>query len=417
MELNNKSAVELKNAIQSLRGLIEEENDAQSKAKLYVALGNTYLLLSEKEKQRDNLLSALVSFDSAEKISSEDEILEVVENMKGFVFFKLAFIENRNDNLKKSIKHYTEALKYRTKEKDPYKWASTKYNLGNAYLSLRDGNEKNNILRAIEEFKDAYDVRKEDPDSVEFGVINNAIGLSYLMLSEITQDPKEASVYLSEALSYFDSASKIFTLDKYPIDYAMIHNNIGVCFTKLALLGIDKEKNLKEGIKHYKYTLNVYTEDDFLEDYGTTLYNIGIAYHNLSKVVSMPDKTDYLKMAEEYLKKSVETFDLDLYTDSFTRGSYNLGVVYKDLAEIYGSKEFLNKELIAFNDALKGFSEDKQPFAFATTHFYIAQVLYAMNRIDEALEHYKEARRVAIKFDRKLADDLDKIIKQIESMK
>ena len=417
MEMNDKNADELKSALQSLRDTIKGETNFKEKAKLYVALGNTYLLLSEHENQKDNLTSALIAFDEAEKLSDDPDIMEITENMKGFIFFKLAFVEDRNDNLRCSIEHYKNALKFRSKEADPYKYASTEYNLGNAYLSLRDGNGRENIMRAIKEFKEAYEVRKNEPESVEFGVINNALGLSYLMLSEIANDAKESATFLVEALSYFDTASKIFTLDKHPIDYAMIHNNIGVCFTKLAMLGVEREKNFKEGIKHYKYTLNVYTRDDFLEDYGTALYNIGIAYHNLSKVVPMPDKSEYLNEAEKYLKESVDTFDLDEYIDEFARGSYNLGVVYKDLAELYRKEEFLDKELTTFADALKGFSEDEQPFAFATAHFYIAQALHSTGKVGEALEHYKIARKVAEKFDKKLAEDLGKIINQLEALK
>ena len=417
MEMDNKSDTELKSALQSLRENIEKEESSPEKAKLYVTLGNTYLLLSEQENQKDNLLSALVSFDDAVNLMKNPEIMEIVENMKGFVFFKLAFIEDRNNNLRKSIEHYENSLKFRAKDKNPYKYASTKYNLGNAYLSLRDGNERENIMQAIKEFQEAYEVRREKPNSMEFGVIINALGLSYLMLSEIAGDAKESAAFLVKAVSYFDTASLIFTLDEHPVDYAMIHNNIGVCFTKLAMLGVEKEKNLSEGIKHYKYTLNVYTREDFLEDYGTAVYNMGVTYHNLSKIVPMPGKSEYLKEAEKYLKESVDTFDPDIYLDAFARGSYNLGVVYKDLAGLYKDNGFLNKGLAAFTDALKGFSEDKQPFAFATTHFYIAQALYTVERVEESLIHYKEARRVAEKFDKKLAEDLDKIINQIESIK
>ncbi len=416
MEIN-KSKTELEEAIRSLKENINTEKNAIEKAKLYITLGNTYVLMSEQREQRENLMNALVSFDEAEKLQDSPEIVEIVENMKGFIFFKMAFIEDRNDNLYRSIEHYKKALQYRTKDKDSYKYASTKYNLGNTYLSLRDGKERENIVQSIKEFKDAYDVRKDNENSVEFGVINNALGLSYLMLSEIAKDPKETASFLMNALSYFDAASKLFTIDKYPIDYAMIHNNIGVCFTKLAVLGIDKEKNLKEGIKHYKLTLNVYTKNDFIEDFGTAMYNIGIAYHNLSKVVSMPAKSEYLKEAEKYIKDSVDTLDVDIYKDAFARGNYNLGMIYKDFTELYKKDEFIEKELAAFTDSLRGFSIDEQPFAFSTAHFYIAQALYAAGNKDQAIKHYKTAKGVAEKFDKKLAEDLEKIINQIESLK
>ena len=411
-----KSISELEESIRVLREEISKEENKEEKAKLFIELGNNYLLLSEREDPRDNLVNALVAFGEAEKLSNSVFVMENVENMKGFLFFKLAFIEDRNYNLKKAIEHYKNALKYRTRETKPYQYASLRYNLGNAYLSLRDGNERNNILRAIEEFNEAYKIRSKQKNSLEFGVISNALGLSYLMLSEIANDPKEAATYLSEALSYFAESADVFTKEEYPVDYAMIHNNLGVCFTRLALLGKDRKKNFEEGIEHYKKSLEVYTENDFPDDFGTTMYNIGIAYHNLSKIVPMPYKGEYLKNAEKHLKSSADVFTGTEKTDSFSRSNYNLGAVYKDLAEIFKKKEFLEKELEAFKNALEGFDDEKTPFAYATTHFYIAQVYYSSGKKNEALDHYREAKRIAEKFDKKLATDLENIIKQIEAL-
>ncbi len=411
-----KSIPELEESIRVLREEINKEEDKEEKAKLFIELGNNYLLLSDRQDTRDNLVNALVAFGEAEKLSESEFVKENAENMKGFLFFKLAFLEDRNYNLKKAIEHYKKALEFISKEEKPYRYASLRYNLGNAYLSLRDGNEKENILRAIDEFTEAYKIRKEQKNSLEFGVISNALGLSYLMLSELSNDPKESAAYLTNALSYFGDSAEVFTKEKYPIDYAMIHNNLGVCFTRLALLGKDKEKNFKEGIKHYKKALEVYTENDFPDDYGTTMYNIGLAYHNLSKVVSMPNKGEHLKDAEKYLKGSADTFVGTDRTDFFSRANYNLGVVYRDLAEIYKKREFLEKELESFKNALEGFDEEKTPFAYATAHFYIAQVYYSLGNKEEALRHYKEAKRVAEKFDKKLASDLESIIKRIETL-
>ncbi len=411
-----KSIPELEESIRVLREEIDKEESKEEKAKLFIELGNNYLLLSERDDPRNNLTNALIAFDEAEKLSESEFVKDNVEYMKGFLFFKLAFIEDRNYNLTKSVEHYKNALRFRTKEKNPYKYASLRYNLGNAYLSLRDGNEKENILRAIDEFNEAYEIRKEQKNSLEFGVISNALGLSYLMLSEITNDPKEAVSYLINALSYFSDAGEVFVKDKYPIDYAMIHNNLGVCFTRLAFLGKDKEKNFKEGIKHYKKSLEVYTENDFPDDYGTTMYNIGLAYHNLSKIAPMPLKAEHLKNAEEHLKASANTFTGADRTDFYSRANYNLGVVYKELAEIYKKNEFFEKELETFKNALEGFDEEKTPFAYATAHFYIAQAFYALGKKEKALSHYKEAERVAEKFDKKLASDLENIIRQIEAL-
>jgi len=407
--------LEIEKTIAELQDKLNGEGNNEVRNGLLIALGNAYLLLSDRKDVKKNLVNALLSFEQAERVYSSMGLDKygTIENMKGFIFFKLAFLKDRNKNLRMAIEHYKKALKFRTKEASPYKYASTQYNVGNAYLSLRDGSKRANILEAVRHFEDALSVRKERKNSAEYGIINNALGLSYLMFSEISSDAKEIPDFLNKAISYFGESSRIFTFEPYPLDYAMIQNNLGVCFSKLAGSGIEKEKNLQTSIRHYVNALRIYKIEKFPKDYGTTQYNLGVSYHNLAKTLANIERKEMLYNAEKRIKYSLEVFLFDEHPDEFARSKYNLGVIYNDLYSIEKDRKILLEEISCFKDALKVFTEDKNPFTYGTAEFYIAQAFYLLNDRVSALKHYVEAERVTALFDEKLAGNLHKIVEQI----
>ncbi len=414
MKLNVDTS-EIEKKVADLRNKIDNKNDEQDKNDFLFALGNTYLLLSERKDTKENLNNALIAFNEAEKDAKiTDDRRGVIKNAKGFIFFKKAFFENKNENIKKSIQYYEEALKFREKEKVPYKYAATKFNLGNAYLSLRDGNEKENVLKAIAHFEDALSVEKDQKDSLELGGINNGLGLSYLILSETSQDKDERIDFLKKSVSYLSAASQVFTPQSEPEDYALNQSNLGVCFSALAELGVEKNKSLRASIEHYKNALEMYTIETSPNDYGTLQYNIGLSYHNLAKGLAYIEKKEMLHKAEEHLKHSIEVFSSDEYPEAFARSKYSLGIIYRDAYTVENDKGLLLKEINCLKDALKIFTEKKNSFAAATAEFYIGQAFYLLKDKENALIHYKEAERVTAPIDKEIANNLRGIIKEME---
>ena len=59
---------------------------------------------------------------------------------------------------------------------------------------------------------------------------------------------KEQELYLKKAISAYGEALKIFTIEKYPGDYAIIQNALSGAYTQLAQIS-DKEENLAKAKK------------------------------------------------------------------------------------------------------------------------------------------------------------------------
>ena len=78
-----------------------------------------------------------------------------------------------------------------------------------------------------------------------------------------------------KAIDAYKEALKVRTLERFPMQYAMTQNNLGVAYRTLGKVE-NKEENCKEAIKAYKEALKVYTEEKFPEIYPQIKRNIDI---------------------------------------------------------------------------------------------------------------------------------------------
>jgi len=94
---------------------------------------------------------------------------------------------------------------------------------------------------------------------------------SELIKSELT----EALQHYQRA--FYQRALKVSTPDKYPKSYALVHNNLGLAYVKLAYFTNDKNDILK-AIRAYEEALKVYTFKKYPHEYAMLQNNIGNIY-------------------------------------------------------------------------------------------------------------------------------------------
>ncbi|OYT59712.1 tetratricopeptide repeat protein, partial [Thermoplasmatales archaeon ex4484_30] len=117
-------------------------------------------------------------------------------------YLKLASVTNTKENLIKAIEAYKEALKVRTIETHPDGYATTQNNLGTAYLKLASvTNTKENLIKAIEAYKEALKV-----NPVKYFLLQKALGDAYYRLSLLENDEN-----ISKALGAYQKFLEIET--------------------------------------------------------------------------------------------------------------------------------------------------------------------------------------------------------------
>jgi tetratricopeptide (TPR) repeat protein len=83
-----------------------------------------------------------------------------------------------------------------------------------------------------------------------------------------------------EALTIYTKNLKLVSEKNEPEMYGHIKNNEGICYTRLSAVS-DKEDNLTKAIRACEEALKVYTIERYPVNYATTQNNLGNAYSTL----------------------------------------------------------------------------------------------------------------------------------------
>ena len=86
---------------------------------------------------------------------------------------------------------------------------------------------------------------------------------------------------LVEAIQYYQRALRVNTLEHYPKSYALIQNNLGLAYVKLAAF-TDGKENLMRAIEAYQEALKIRTPEKYPTKYFLIQKVIGDTYYKLS---------------------------------------------------------------------------------------------------------------------------------------
>ncbi|MDD2777267.1 MAG: tetratricopeptide repeat protein, partial [Methanocellales archaeon] len=76
-----------------------------------------------------------------------------------------------------------------------------------------------------------------------------------------------------KAIKAYNEALKVYTLERFPMDYAMTQNNLGAAYQTLAEVEA-KTENCKKAINAYEEALKVFNKEAFPEIYPLVERNL-----------------------------------------------------------------------------------------------------------------------------------------------
>ena len=179
---------------------------------------------------------------------------------------------------------------------------------------------------------------KNDPF---YGKLNFNLGMCHWRLSEKSNNEKN----MLNSIYAFMEALKIYTIKKYPLDYATTQNNIGLLYSELAEIR-DTEENLKKTVQAYKEALKIYTIKKYPLDYATTQSNLGVAYAQFSYI---RDIEGNLKKAVQGFKEALKFFTIEKYPLTHKRIMSNIEKI-KVMKKFYDSLPEKNRKAIEGRD-------------------------------------------------------------------
>jgi tetratricopeptide (TPR) repeat protein len=231
----------------------------------------------ENDKDRKYLLELIDLYEEQLQETSDDPKFSVKNIIKPLA------------DLYKEYGDYDKELSCRQKIVAFYKemggaeYAESLVKLGLAYHNWSAGGQAGNthpkegIQKAIEAFKEALKVYTPERFPVEYVRTMNNLGAAYRDLPT-----GNAIENLQKAIEAFKEALKVYTLEKFPVEYAQTMNNLGVAYWESPADNIiDKNENLQNAISAYKHALKIYNAKDFAVEYAETQYNLELAYREL----------------------------------------------------------------------------------------------------------------------------------------
>jgi tetratricopeptide (TPR) repeat protein len=284
------------------------------------------------------------------------------QNNLGNAYCILADVEDKTENCKRAIEAFQEALKVRTLDKFPIDYSATQNNMGNAYSTLAEVEDMaENCKMAIEAYQEALKVRTLEQFPIDYAATQNNMGNAYCQLADV-EDKYEITIKaIEKAIEACQEALKVRTLDKFPIDYSATQNNMGNAYRRLAEVSKktdSKAENCKRAIKAHLEALKVRTRDRFPMDYAMTQNNLGVAYQTLARVESQAENC---KMAIKACQDALEVYTIDRFPMDYAMTQNSLGNAYKTLAEVEDQGENCKRAIKAYQDALKIYTNEAFP--------------------------------------------------------
>jgi len=164
---------------------------------------------------------------------------------------------------------------------------------------------------------------------------------------------------LKDALYEYDVLLKEVSVAEYPELYALIKNNEGDCYLKLAKKS-NKKENLKKAIQSFQVVREIYSVKEYLfnynvVDYFETLDNLGTAYGILAEVLDRDEeKEEELFRAIKAFKKAREIHYVRVQLPFiYAETTDKLGIAYEMLAEVGYDGEKLKEAMKMHEEAQK----------------------------------------------------------------
>ncbi|MBV8279877.1 MAG: CHAT domain-containing protein [Verrucomicrobia bacterium] len=395
--------------------VIATTNGSREKVDLHVRVANLYIKRRIGDSGR-NLETAIAHYEAALNTLETDG--DDTPNIKGLRKYladiyraraadmyraRVAATCTDAESLLHDIKRAAELF---PREESPETWARLHHNVGESYRTRAAGPLSDNIERAISDFEKALEVFTPDAFPVDCGLAENSLGAAYLMRVEGDQAEN-----IERAIEHLTVALSLRPREKFETYWAKTKTNLGGAFMRRERG--DSIENADLAIAHFEESLQVQafapeeqaiSECNLAElwmerksgDKFTNLTNSirwgEAALHHLQPEDASPVHFrsrkllgDAYRLRSEYepndsdpairhYEAAVELRFRDEHLLAWSLCQMQLGMLYDKLQN--GIQiDNKRKALVHYEAALAGFESVPNPFAVATIHGWIAELL------------------------------------------
>ena len=309
-------------ANQNALTIITRENAPIEWATLQNGLGNTYS--AQEENRAETIEQAIGAYQQALQIfTPSDFSIPWAKSQNNLsTVYSERIRGDRAENLEQALEAAQQALTVFTLEDFPVEWSQAQNNLGNAYSDRLLGDRAENLECAITAYLQTLTVRNRQTFPTQWTSTQNNLATTYC--DRIKEDKEEN---LKSAIAACQKALQVYTRKTFPVAWAMVQNNLGNAYSNLAqpddlsYSEAERSENLENAINAFHQALQVYTRDAFPVDWAMLQNNLGNVYR-LSMEGTQPSDT---ARAIEAYQQALQIYDPELLPNDCRRTARSLG--------------------------------------------------------------------------------------------
>lgn len=286
---------------QAMQMIEEEDISVEEKVEMLMQIG---MGIQQKPKSPQQLLNAVKLYDAALKLCPKTETLVIarLEARKGTAY--QAIPDSGADYLLKAQAQYEVALPVLNEVGLPEEVAEVEMNLGLVLQTLVSFH-KAPITECISAYQRSLKVFDRNKYPTEYAILHNNLATAFL---SIPMRDERGKMREALAVQSFEAALEVVNLVDHPSEYAMLQNNLGNALQYVSS-SHPVENNLR-ALDAYDESLKVRNAHDTPLEYANTIANKANCLRNLPDDLENPKEGDpkYLMEARVLYREAQQIF-------------------------------------------------------------------------------------------------------------
>ena len=203
--------------------------------------------------------------------------------------------------------------------------------------------------KALEFYQEALKSCSLQKKPLEYATLQNNLGVYYARIADVEKDLEPKKDNINKSIDSFSKALEIYTYEKFPLHYFDTKANLCEMYRQLAIIE-NKVINCKKAIENCEQALSVKQPKPYPKDYARAQYHLGLSYATLAETENPLE--NFNKSIQSYNEfRKVMTLKID--AEFYARGQTKIGDVYQKIFNINKRKTNCKKAVRAYKTALK----------------------------------------------------------------
>ncbi len=285
----------------AMEAVASESGTVEEKIQMLIELAKSF---QKQPKTTSYLRNAVSLYYQAYELCSDDYPLWKARAKVGMASTLQVIPNSGTDLLLQAKAGYEEALPILLSLATKEEVAEVQMNLGLVLQSLTNFNLAR-MTDSIKAYQEALQVFTWDKFPQEYAILHNNIAIAYLSMP---LSPDKESLRHALAVQSFETALKYINLIDHPREYAMLQNNLGNALQYLP--SQHRIENNQRAIASYDEALKVRNSHDTPLEYANTIANKANVLSNLPDNLEYPElgNSENLSKASNYYQQALEIF-------------------------------------------------------------------------------------------------------------